>query len=212
MALSFRRDRGDTSAAAAGDRATGAAPGVVRARHRPRRPRNRARARPRERQAARVEAAPRSPLHLAVTLPRGDVAVRITTIGREESAPPRVSVTCSGLPAGSRPRFVASRLDKPLATGLNRMVRGYDGTAGYYVQSLTDGSGAAWNAKAHFPAASTLKLAIAATVLARHSRDPAARLARRRAAARADRPVRRRGRERAPGLAQPARRARARTA
>ena len=52
------------------------------------------------------------------------------------------------------------------------MVRGYRGTAGYYVQSLTGGSGAAWNAKARFPAASTLKLAIAATVLAEHSGIP----------------------------------------
>ena len=52
------------------------------------------------------------------------------------------------------------------------MVRGYRGTAGYYVQSLTGGSGAAWNAQARFPAASTLKLAIAATVLARHAGVP----------------------------------------
>ena len=51
-------------------------------------------------------------------------------------------------------------------------MRGYAGTAGYYVQSLTGGSGAAWNAKARFPAASTLKLAIAATVLAEHSGIP----------------------------------------
>jgi beta-lactamase class A len=35
-----------------------------------------------------------------------------------------------------------------------------------YLQSLTSGVGAAWNAKARFPAASTLKLAIATTVLA----------------------------------------------
>ena len=52
------------------------------------------------------------------------------------------------------------------------MVRGYHGTAGYYVQSLTGGSGAAWNADARFPAASTLKLAIATTVLAEHSGIP----------------------------------------
>ena len=52
------------------------------------------------------------------------------------------------------------------------MVRGYHGTAGYYVQSLTAGSGAAWNADARFPAASTLKLAIATTVLAEHSGIP----------------------------------------
>src|SRR4029450_13890570 len=52
------------------------------------------------------------------------------------------------------------------------MVRSYRGTAGYYVQSLTGGSGAAWNAKARFPAASTVKLAIAATVLSRYSGTP----------------------------------------
>jgi len=51
-------------------------------------------------------------------------------------------------------------------------VRQYNGTAGFYVESLTGGEGAAWNAKAHFPAASTLKLAIAAAVLARHSGIP----------------------------------------
>jgi hypothetical protein len=52
------------------------------------------------------------------------------------------------------------------------MVRSYRGTAGYYVQSLTGGSGAAWNAKARFPAASTVKLAIAATVLAEYRGVP----------------------------------------
>lgn len=51
--------------------------------------------------------------------------------------------------------------------------RDFSGTSGVYVQSLTGGAGAAWNAKARFPAASTLKLAIAATVLARHRGIPA---------------------------------------
>ena len=60
-----------------------------------------------------------------------------------------------------------------LARRLRALVRKYSGTAGFYVQSLTGGGGgAAWNAKAHFPAASTLKLAIAAAVLARHSGIP----------------------------------------
>jgi hypothetical protein len=55
---------------------------------------------------------------------------------------------------------------------LTSSVRAYSGTAGYYVQSLTGGSGAAWNAKARFPAASTVKLAIAATVLAEYPGIP----------------------------------------
>ena len=58
--------------------------------------------------------------------------------------------------------------DRGLEHKLTPLVRGYQGTAGYYVQSLTGGSGSAWNAKARFPAASTVKLAIAATVLAEH--------------------------------------------
>ncbi|HYI74308.1 MAG TPA: serine hydrolase [Gaiellaceae bacterium] len=109
---------------------------------------------------------------LRVTLPRGDVNVRVTTLradGRGSSAQIR---NVFALPPGSRPRNVASRLDPELATGLTRAVRGYPGTAGYYVQSLTGGRGAAWNAKARFPAASTLKLAIAATVLAEHRGIP----------------------------------------
>ena len=39
-------------------------------------------------------------------------------------------------------------------------------TSGIYVESLTSGAGAAWNARATFPGASTLKLAIAVTALA----------------------------------------------
>jgi len=109
---------------------------------------------------------------LRVTLPRGDVAVRVTTIGRRGKRSSTRVDEVFGLPAGSRPRVVGSRLDGSLATRLNRTVRGYRGTAGYYVQSLTGGSGAAWNADARFPAASTLKLAIAATVLAEHSGIP----------------------------------------
>jgi len=109
---------------------------------------------------------------LRVTLPRGDVTVRVTTIGRGDRRSSAHVHDVFGLPPGSHPRVVAPRLDRPLATTLTRLGRGYRGTAGYYVQSLTGGAGAAWNAKARFPAASTLKLAIAATVLAEHSGIP----------------------------------------
>ena len=109
---------------------------------------------------------------LRVTLPRGDVTVRVTTVGRSGRRSSAHVHRVFGLPPGSRPRAVAPRLDMRLATTLTKMVRGYRGTAGYYVQSLSGGSGAAWNAKARFPAASTLKLAIAATVLAEHSGIP----------------------------------------
>jgi hypothetical protein len=67
---------------------------------------------------------------------------------------------------------VPARQDPVLARRLRALARGYAGTSGLYVQSLTGGSGAAWNAKARFPAASTLKLAIAAAVLVSHSGIP----------------------------------------
>jgi hypothetical protein len=109
---------------------------------------------------------------LRVTLPRGDVTVRVTTIARNGKRSSVHVHDVFGLPPGARPRVVKSRLEPTLARKLTRMVRAYSGTAGYYVQSLTGGSGAAWNAKARFPAASTLKLAIAATVLAEHDGVP----------------------------------------
>ncbi|HEX4746721.1 MAG TPA: serine hydrolase [Gaiellaceae bacterium] len=109
---------------------------------------------------------------LRVTLPRGDVTVRVTTVARGGR---RSSVNVHdvfGLPPGARPRLVRQRHDRPLDRKLTRLVRTHPGTAGYFVQSLTGGAGAAWNAKARFPAASTVKLAIAATVLAEHRGMP----------------------------------------
>jgi beta-lactamase class A len=110
---------------------------------------------------------------LRVTLPLGDSTVRVVTVvkgGRRSSAHVH---DVYGLPPAARPRVVAARDDATLQRKLTRVVRSYRGTAGYYVQSLTGGRGAAWNAKARFPAASTLKLAIAATVLAEYPGIPA---------------------------------------
>jgi hypothetical protein len=109
---------------------------------------------------------------LRLTLPRGDVTLRVTTIARSGRRSSAHVHDVFALPPGARPRVVASRLDHHLERKLTRTVRGYSGTAGYYVQSLTGGWGAAWNGKARFPAASTLKLGIAAAVLAEHSGVP----------------------------------------
>jgi hypothetical protein len=117
------------------------------------------------------------PLHgrrfsLRVTLPVGDVTVRVTTVapnGRRSSAHVHEVL---GLPAGTRPRLVAGRQDAVLARKVRVLARGFGGTSGVYVQSLTGGAGAAWNARATFPAASTLKLAIATAVLAQHAGIP----------------------------------------
>ena len=109
---------------------------------------------------------------LRVSLPSGDVSVRVTTLARGGRRSSRVVEEVFGLPAATRPRVVRARQDPVLARKLRALAREYAGTAGVYVQSLTGGAGAAWNAKAQFPAASTLKLAIAATVLAEHSGIP----------------------------------------
>lgn len=109
---------------------------------------------------------------LRLRFPRGDVTVRVTTVARNGRRSFARVHDVFGLPPGSRPRVVAARRDGVLERKLTRIARDYSGTAAYYVQSLTGGSGAAWNAKARFPAASTLKLAIAATVLAEHRGIP----------------------------------------
>jgi hypothetical protein len=70
-----------------------------------------------------------------------------------------------GLPAPAAPRRAAARLDATLAATLGRLVREFGSTAAFYVEDLVTGAGAAWNARARFPAASTLKLAIALEVL-----------------------------------------------
>ena len=122
-------------------------------------------------------ASPSKPLRgrrfsLRVPLPTGDVTIRVITAtgdGRRSSSVVREVL---GLPASSRPRKVAARNDGVLARKVRVLARRFRGTTGVYVRSLTGGGGAAWNAKARFPAASTLKLAIAATVLAEHSGVP----------------------------------------
>jgi beta-lactamase class A len=110
---------------------------------------------------------------LHVTLPLGDVTVRVVTVARGGRRSSAHVHDVYAVPTGSRPRAVTARLDKTLDRQLTRVVRSYPGTAGYYVQSLTGGWGAAWNAKARFPAASTVKLAIAATVLSEYEGLPA---------------------------------------
>jgi hypothetical protein len=63
-------------------------------------------------------------------------------------------------------------VDPALSRTLRTLARRFGGTAGIYVQDLRTGRGAAWNARARFPAASTLKLAIAVTVMRSHHGKP----------------------------------------
>jgi hypothetical protein len=109
---------------------------------------------------------------LRVELPAGDLSLRVTTVARGGRRSSRVVRDVFGLPAAARPRIVRAQRDPLLDRRLRAATRGFSGTPGYYVQSLTTGRGAAWNAKARFPAASTLKLAIAVAALVEHPGVP----------------------------------------
>src|ERR687897_423063 len=81
-----------------------------------------------------------------------------------------------GLVAGTAPvgtRRIVVHVGGRLAQRLHAVRRRHGGVHGIYVQDLRTGRGAAWNAGARFPAASTLKLAIAVTALRRLDGPPA---------------------------------------
>ena len=102
---------------------------------------------------------------LRVPMPARRFSLRVTAVdglGRRSSS---VVSSVYGLPPGAEPRQAAPRLDPVLARTVRSLTGGVGGTSAVYVQDLRTGRGAAWNARARFPAASTLKLAIAVTVL-----------------------------------------------
>jgi beta-lactamase class A len=110
----------------------------------------------------------------ALELPARDVRIRVVA---EDAAGTRAASSVSpvfGLPGASRP--FPSRppvLDSALQRRVRALVRAYPGIAAAYVEDLRSGRGAAWNARARFPAASTVKLAIAVEVLRRYGQQPA---------------------------------------
>ena len=111
----------------------------------------------------------------SVRLPSRDVRVRVLAVGASGRRAGTTVAPVYGLPRAARP--AASRRsikDRALTRRLRPLARQFGGTAGFYVQDLRTGRGAAWNAGARFPAASTLKLPIAMEVLRRLSGRPAA--------------------------------------
>ena len=109
---------------------------------------------------------------LDVPLPPREVRVRIETVDADGRRSGRTVLHVLGLPQAARPVERSLRLDRRLERDLRRLVDGYPGTAGVYVEDLGTGAGAAWNARATFPAASTLKLAIAVALLGRVEGPP----------------------------------------
>ncbi len=100
-----------------------------------------------------------------VALPPRDAAVRVVAhdaLGNRRSATVRPVL---GLPRLATPEETRAHLDPALARKLRRLVDRFPGIAAVYVESLATGAGAAANARARFPAASTVKVAIAIEVL-----------------------------------------------
>jgi beta-lactamase class A len=109
-----------------------------------------------------------------VTLPPKDVTIRVRAVprrGRVVTSAPVGPVF--GLPPGSAPRPVPAREDPVLARRIAALLQSFPGTAAAYVHDLRTGLGAAHNARARFPAASTLKLAIAVRALVSWRGPPA---------------------------------------
>jgi beta-lactamase class A len=102
---------------------------------------------------------------LRVALPPRATSVRVTAFDTRDRHSSQTIGPVYGLPADAVPRERSPRLDPALGRALRELVRRHGGIAGVYVQDLRTGAGAAWNAKARFPGASALKLAVAVTAL-----------------------------------------------
>jgi hypothetical protein len=103
---------------------------------------------------------------VAVSLPSRDVTVRVTAIdaaGRRSSTQvgPVYGLPREAAPYAGPIPALRGYEDAALASATRALARRFPGVCGFFVQDLRTGAGAAWNARARFPAASTLKLAIA---------------------------------------------------
>jgi hypothetical protein len=110
-----------------------------------------------------------------VSLPRRDTNVRLSLYGpggRRQVT--RTIRHVFGLPRSAAPRSAAGSHDGALQRTVGMLARAFPGTSGVYVEDLVSGHGAAWNARARSPAASTLKLAIAVEALSTHRGKPEA--------------------------------------
>jgi beta-lactamase class A len=114
----------------------------------------------------RAEGRPRGArFQLPVALPARDATVRVVA---HDALGNRAARTVRGV-FGLGPGLAASGArpweDAALARKIDALVRKFPGISAVYVENLRTGAGAAWNARARFPAASTVKLAIAVEVL-----------------------------------------------
>jgi hypothetical protein len=109
-----------------------------------------------------------------VALPQRDLRLTVTAVDRIGRRASTVVRPVFGLPSAARPRAPprVGYEDALLAPTIRALARAFPGTCAIFVQDLRDGAGAAWNARARFPAASTLKVAIAVEVLRAYRGKP----------------------------------------
>jgi beta-lactamase class A len=116
----------------------------------------------------------RTTFDFRVQLPSRDVVLTVTSFddrGRRSSA--RVGPVF-GLPRAAEPRAPPRRsnADGRLGRAVRALAQGFRRTCAIVVQDLRSGVTAAWNEEVAFPAASTLKVAIALEVLRVHRGKP----------------------------------------
>ena len=100
-----------------------------------------------------------------LSLPSRDVTIRITAVNAMGDKASSSVGPVFGLSRHARPHAFKSSLDRGLQRKIRALVNAFPGTSSVYVQDLRTGKGAAWNARARFMGASTLKLGIAIEVL-----------------------------------------------
>jgi hypothetical protein len=106
-----------------------------------------------------------SPFRTNVPLPARDVTVSVTAIDDAGNMARTVVSPVFGLPRTAYPVGILSSEDRVLADRIRELARSYPGVSSVFVQDLRNGRGAAWNARARFQGASTVKLGIAIEVL-----------------------------------------------
>jgi hypothetical protein len=102
---------------------------------------------------------------LKVALPQRNSTIRVIARNAVGGRATAQVTPVYGLPRAGRPTWFQSTEDSGLARRLRRLALGFRGISAVFVQDLRTGRGAAWNARARFPAASTLKLGIALELL-----------------------------------------------
>jgi beta-lactamase class A len=109
-----------------------------------------------------------------VELPRRDVSIRVTAFDAADRRSSTLVEPVFGLPRSAARQGAAWRADPALSRSVQALARSFRGACAVYVHDLRSGRGASWNARTPFPAASTLKVAIAVELLRSLRGTPAA--------------------------------------